>query len=325
MVRSPVPRGENVTLLRTLAKRLGLGIFAAWGVLTAMFGLFALTDDWVLQAEIGKIKWAGAGEEAVREARQEYFAARGLDQPVLDRYVDWLGDILTLQWGQSWSTNEQVLLMVVDAVSRTAMYVLPAVVLAIVFGMLIGVYVALSPDSYLANAGRGTAYLLFAVPGFWVGGMLLSLPLGGLFGYESLVFEHLLPIALTGMTLAGGYVSYSRAHSLEYASTDFVRLVKAKGAGPLRVARHVVRNAAIPLFSMLFTEVLGLLVLTVFVIEVLFGIEGFGRLLFAAIDQRDLPVLLGGTMVIIAVGVGGNVIQDIAYSLLDPRVDTDSR
>jgi peptide/nickel transport system permease protein len=76
---------------------------------------------------------------------------------------------------------------------------------------------------------------------------------------------------------------------------------------------------------MLFTEVLGLLVLTVFVVEVLFGIDGFGLLLFEAIDQRDLPVLLGGTMVVVAVGVGGNVLQDVAYSVLDPRVDTDSR
>ena len=314
-----------MSLLRTVGKRLGLGVLAAWGVLTAMFGLFALTDDWVLQSRIGQLRWGGASEEAVREARQEYFAARGLDEPVYERYADWLVDMLTLQWGNSWSSGEAVLPTVADAAVRTAMYVLPAVLLAVLFGVALGVYVALRPDSRLANAGRTTAYLLFAVPGFWIGGMLLSIPLGDLFGQEALVFDHLLPIVLTAVTLAGGYVSYARAHSMEYATTDFVRLVEAKGAGPLRVARHVVRNAAIPLFSMLFTEVLGLLVLTVFVIEVLFGIDGFGQLLFGAIDQRDLPVLLGGTMVVVAVGVGGNVLQDVAYELLDPRVDTGSR
>lgn len=314
-----------MSLLRVIGKRLGLGVVATWGVLSVLFGLFALTDDWVLKAEVGRLKWGGSSEEAVREARQEYFSARGLDRPIHERYADWLVDMSSLQWGDSWMTGEAVLPTVVDAAARTAMYVLPAVLLAVLFGVALGVYVALRPESRVANAGRTTAYLLFALPGFWVGGMLLSVPLGDLLGYEALVFEYLLPVVLTAVTLVGGYVSYARAHSMEYASTDFVRLVEAKGAGSLRVAKHVVRNAAIPLFSMLFTEVLGLLVLTVFVIEVLFGIDGFGLLLFDAIDQRDLPVLLGGTMVIVVLGVGGNVLQDVAYELLDPRVDTGSR
>ena len=314
-----------MSLLRVLGRRFALGVVAAWGVLTAMFGLFALTDDWVLRAEVGQLKWGGASEQAVREARQEYFSARGLDRPLHEQYLDWLTDMLTLQWGDSWVTGEAVIPTVVDAVWQTSLYVLPAVVLAVLLGVSVGVYTALNPDSRLADTGRGVSYLLFALPGFWVGGMLLSLPLGGLFGYEALVFDHVLPVVLTAVTLAGGYVSYARAHSLEYAETEFVKLVEAKGAGSLRVARHVLRNAAIPLFSMLFTEILGLLVLTVFVIEVLFGIDGFGMLLFEAIDQRDLPVLLGGTMVVVAVGVGGNVVQDVAYSVLDPRVDTDSR
>ncbi|MEF8825995.1 MAG: ABC transporter permease [Halapricum sp.] len=314
-----------MTLLRSLLKRISLGLVATWGVLTVLFGLFALTDNWVLEAEVGLLKWGGASEEAVREARQEYFSARGLDRPVTEQYVGWITDMFTLQWGESWVSNEPVISMVAETTTRTAMYVIPAFVIAVTAGVFVGVYVALHPESRLANTGRMASYLVFALPGFWVGGMLLSFPLGGLFGYEDLFFDHLLPIALTAATLLGGYVSYARAHSLEYATTDFVRLVEAKGAGPLRVARHVVRNAAIPLFSMLFTEILGLLVLTVFVIEVLFGIDGFGRLLFDAVDQRDLPVLLGGTMVIIAVGVGGNVLQDVAYSVFDPRVDTGSR
>ena len=87
----------------------------------------------------------------------------------------------------------------------------------------------------------------------------------------------------------------------------------------------MLRNAAIPVFSMLFTEALGLLVLLVFVIEVPFGIEGFGLMLFDAVEARDLPVLLGGTIVTIGVGVVGNIVQDVSYTVLDPRVDTGSR
>ena len=144
----------------------------------------------------------------------------------------------------------------------------------------------------------------------------------GIIDYNATLFEHVIPILLVTATLVGGYVSYSRAYAREHVSSDFVKLVKAKGASPTRIARHVVRNAAIPLFSMLFTEVLGLLVLAIFVIEVVFGIEGFGLLFLEAIQDRDLPVLLGGTMVIIAVGILGNIIQDVSYDYLDPRVDS---
>ena len=122
--------------------------------------------------------------------------------------------------------------------------------------------------------------------------------------------------------MLGGVVSYARAHATEYATADFVRLVEATGGSRLRVAAHVLRNAAVPIFSLVFTEALALLVLAVFVVEAVFGIGGFGSLLLQSVDQRDLPVLLGGTLVIIAVGVAGNVVQDLSYSVLDPRIDT---
>lgn len=314
-----------MSLTRLFAKRIGLGLFAAWGVLTVVFGLFALTNDWVLQARLGLLKWVGEDEEVIEAARDQYFAARGLDQPVVDRYLGWLVDMFTFDWGQSFVSDEPVVSLVVDAVIRTAMYVLPALVIAIALGLLIGLYAALRPESRLANGSRFGTYLLFAVPGFWLGGLVLSLTRTDALSRSPLVFDHLFPIALTVMALLGGYVSYARAHSLEYVSSDFVKLVSAKGASSRRVARHVVRNAAIPLFSMVFTEALALLVLTVFVVESLFGIDGFGSLLIEAVDQRDIPVLLGGTMVIIAVGVGGNIVQDFSYSVLDPRVDTGRR
>jgi len=203
----------------------------------------------------------------------------------------------------------------------TAMYVVPAVVLAVLIGLGIGLAVALHSRSRPANAGRVASYIAFAVPSFWLGGMFVGAAQGGVIGENSLLFDHVLPITLVTMTLLGGYVSYSRAYALEHVSAEFVTLIKAKGVGPRHVARHVVRNAAIPLLSMLFTEALGLLVLSIFVIEVVFGIDGFGTMFFFAVDARDIPVLLGGTMVIIVVGVFGNVIQDVSYQYLDPRVD----
>lgn len=316
-----------MSLLRLFVQRIALGLVTAWAVLSGIFALFTLTEDWALGGIVGGLRFAGAEEEELAQARAEYLADRGLDRPFREQYADWMGNMVTLQWGDSFQTGEAVLPLVAGSVGRTAAYVLPSIVLAIGLGLAVGLYAAMNPDGRLANASLTSTYLLFALPNFWLGGLALSLVWGDdpAVGYSPLVFEHALPILLTTTTLVGGYASYSRAHSLEYASNEFVALLRAKGAGPLAVARHVLRNAAIPVVSMLFTEALGLLVLGVFVIEVLFGIEGFGLLLFDAVRGRDLPVLLGGTLVVIAVGVAGNVCQDLSYGALDPRVDTGSR
>jgi peptide/nickel transport system permease protein len=311
--------------LRRLGQRLALGVGAAWVVMTAVFGLFTLTEDWVLNQRLGALKWAGTEEAALDRVRNQYLAARGLDRPLWVQYGDWLGNMVTLEWGTSFRVGEPVLGLVVGAVGRTAAYVLPALALAVVAGVGLGVYAALRPAGRLPNLGITGSYLVFAVPNFWVGGMALSLAAGGVIDPPALLFEHVLPVVLTATTLLGAVVSYARAHALEYASTDVIRLVRAKGAGPRRVAAHVLRNAAIPICSLVFTEALALLVLAVFVVEVLFGIEGFGLLLFRSVQERDLPVLLGGTLVVIAVGVLGNVVQDLSYGLLDPRVDTGDR
>ena len=316
--------------LEIIGKRLLFGVIAAWGVLTAVFLLFTATPDWIAQRIEGNVR-AGMGgpeggdpeaaEAAVERALEQYFAERGLDGPLQEVYLQWMWNTVTLDWGYSFELNEPVLSLVVDATVRTAMYVLPAVVLAVAIGMIAGLFVALRPESTLANGGRVASYLLFAVPSFWLGGLYIGTLQGGVFEYNAVLSEHVLPIVLVTMTLLGGYVSYARAHALEHVSAEFVTLVRAKGAGPVLVTKHVVRNAAIPLFSMLFTEVLGLLVLSIFVIEMVFGIEGFGYIFFFAVDARDIPVLLGCTVVIIAVGVVGNIVQDISYTYLDPRVD----
>lgn len=316
--------------LKIVAKRLVAGLITAWAVLTVVFLAFTATNNWVADRIAGGIIFAASAGGSVEEANekadravQEYLAARNLDRPLEDIYLDWMGNMLTLNWGNSFETGEAVFPLITGAVARTALYVVPAVVLAIAIGTTIGMYAALYPESRVSTLSRAGAYLFFALPSFWVGGLLLGAAEQGVIGHSPFVFEYMVPVLLVTMTLLGGYVSYSRAYALEHVSADFVTLVRAKGAGPVVVARHVARNAVIPLFSMLFTEVIGLLVLSIFLIEVVFGIEGFGLVFFQAINVRDLPVLLGGTVVLIFVGVFGNVIQDLSYQYLDPRVENE--
>lgn len=314
-----------MSLRRIFAVRVAMGIAAAWAILTAVFAMFTLTDDWIWQQELGLLRWAGEEEDVIDEVRNEYLAGRGLDRPWIEQYLDWLGNMVTLDWGTSFVTGDPAAGMVAASVLRTAMYVLPAILLAVVLGVVIGMVAALRPANRSSRFGVGVTYLAFAVPSFWIGGLAYSLRSGEVIGEAPLLFEHLLPIAFVTVTLMGGYVSYVRSHGREYATRDFVKLVTAKGAGRLRVAGHVLRNAAIPFVSLLFTEALALLILAIFVIEVLFGIDGFGRLVIDAVNERDLPVLLGATVVVIGLGVVGNIVQDVSYSLLDPRVDTGTR
>lgn len=326
-----------MSLHRLLARRLALGLATIWAVLTAMFALFTLTDDWAFARREGALRFGGADETEIEAAREAYLAERGLDQPIGEAYVDWLWNTFTLQWGDSFASGDAATAIVADATLTSAAYVLPGVALAVVVAVLLGTHSAMGRGSTTERTGRSAAYLLFGLPNFWLGAIIVvsTVGIGGLaFRRHSAVapafdlpfaLEYALPAMLVATTLLGALLSHARAHSLEYVSVDLTRLVRAKGGNPVVVARHVLRNAAIPLVSLLFTETLALLVLAVFVIEVLLGIDGIGLLFYNAVWVRDLPVLLGGTMVILVVGVVGNVLQDLGYSALDPRVDTGSR
>ncbi len=314
-----------MSLLRLFVQRILLGLVAAWGLLTAIFVLFTATNDWVVDGIVGNLRFVQADDSEIDAAVEEYVASRGLDRSLSEQYFDWITSMLTLEWGNSFASGDPAIELVTAAVFRTATYVLPAVVIAIALGTLIGLYAALRSNSILTSSGVTTAYVLFALPNFWLGGMIYSLDYGGAVSLPEYIFAHVLPIALTCTALLGGYVSYARSHSLAHVHAESVSLVKAKGGSQQQIAAHVVRNAAIPLFSMLFTEALSLLVLAVFVIEVLFGIQGIGFLLFESVYARDLPVILGGMLVIVATGVVANILQDISYTILDPRVDTGVR
>jgi peptide/nickel transport system permease protein len=331
-----------MSVLRLLAKRAVLGFVAIWTALSTIFVLFQVTDDWrmeqILARQFGR--GSNAGEEQIEAARQAYLAERGLDKPTPELYVDWMTNMFTLQWGQSFESGREVLPMVVGGISRTAAYVVPAIVLAGVFGLAIGLVTAAKQRSRGEGTVRSLVYLGMGVPNFWLGGMLLLTASGATLAYTptfltgqgqgtpqmtivewSFLYEHALPTLLVASTLTAAMVSYARAYSLQYYADDLTKLVRAKGGGRIAVARHVVRNAAVPLVSLLFAETLALIALSVFVIEAVFAIDGIGSLFYNAVWVRDLPILLGGTMVIVAVGVIGNTVQELVYAALDPRVD----
>jgi len=333
-----------VSIARLLAKRIVLGILTIWAVLSGIFALIVGTRNWHLSSQLARVSRSPTtDQEDVEATEQAYLAERGLDKPTDELYVDWMGNMFTLQWGESFDHGREALSMVLAGTARTAGYVLPAIVIATLLGLALGLVTGMASRARGEGATRSWTYLLMGLPNFWVGAMLLLTASTAAFIFQPVfltgqgqgtpsiavqdwpfLYEHVLPIMLVATTLLAAVVSYARAYSMQYYAHDLTKLIRAKGGGRLDVARHVVRNAAVPLVSLLFAETLALIALSVFVVEAVFAIDGIGSLFYNAVWTQDLPILMGSAMVLVSIGVAGNIIQDLLYSALDPRVDTDS-
>jgi peptide/nickel transport system permease protein len=330
-----------------IVRRAAFAVFAAFLVVSLVFAFVAATAD----PFTGQLARAAALESAEEgtpvkqtdawERLIEYRQQRNLDESIGERYVDWLGDVATLDlgtafgttatgtmYGQSYPEGTPVTSLVASAVSRTLSYLLPAIVFSVVGGVAFGVYTATRQHTLTDRLGTAIAHLGFSLPNFWLAqvAVLSVVGAGGLLSgapgrANGLLYTVVLPAAVLGTSLLAGQLRYARAQSLEYIDAEFIKLVRAKGAGTRRVARHLLRNAAIPLLSLFFADVLGIVVLNVFVIEYVFGIQGLGGLSLVAIQSRDMPVILGTTLVIVLVGVLGNFLADAAAVVLDPRIE----
>lgn len=314
-----------MSVRRRLSRRLVLSVLIVWLVLSATFGLIVVAPDSRLGGILGAAAFGGADESELEDIEQQYRERYGQDRPVSERYTEWLVTIPTFQWGESFVSGDPVREIIADRLSRTLEYVLPATLLATLAGVGVGLQGALRPGSVGDRAGRFSAYLMLAVPNFYLGFLLLkwfgdaTLLSGTGWLPADLWSGHVFPVALLSTTLAGALVSYTRASAREYVDTAFVRLVRAKGASEWRVAGHVLKNAAPQLFTLLFAELLAALLVGVFVIEAVFQIQGFGTLILDAVYDRDVPVLLAVTYVVALVGVAGNLLQDVVSAWLDPR------
>lgn len=278
---------------RRLARRVALAAAAAYAVVTVVFALVVAADP-------------------ARTAS-------------LDAYLAWLAAVTTLDWGTSGGTP--VTALVADALPKTLAYVVPGMAVAAAASAAVGLYAALHPGGVVDRVLTTSTYVAYGVPTFFVGAILvLAFAIGDDFRgggqYTSGVVQQVVwPAAILAASLVAGQLRHVRAQTREYTSTDLVRLVRAKGGGRLAVARHAIRNAALPLVSLFFVDLLALVVLEIYVLESVFGIQGLGYLSFVAARNQDLPLVLGTTIVFLAAGVLGSLLQDLAHAELDPRAD----
>lgn len=313
-----------------------VAIVLVYVILTAVFAFVALTDDPTVHMVERAAVASGMTSEEVDAVLAAYRDSRNLDEPPLQRYVHWLENVTTLNWGRSFSTGQPVSMMVGRGVLYTAAYLLPALLVAVAGGLALGLYSATHDGSRLATLGVGASYVGFGIPNFLLAWLLMWLVavefhLFGrgvadptALGSPRTVGNFALAALVAGSSILAGQIRYARAESLEHLGHEFVTLLRAKGAGPWTVTKHILRNAAGRIVSATFTELIDVMLLGIIVIEQIFGIPGIGHLLYQGVMRRDLPLLIGATMVLAFLTIGGTLVQDVLHASLDPRVSHDS-
>lgn len=312
-----------------LLGRLGWTIFVAWVLLSVTFLLFDIVPDpnkpWV-PPQPGN----NAEEKALRLTDQ-YFTQMHYDEPLLQRYLHWMEAYVTLDWGRSYVQNRAVTAIVADAAPVTLGYLVPSVLLATLFGTVQGLSDSLTRYGPAKRLGNALVYSGLGLPAFWVGAMAFYLAherFGPGIAYDSSlsVFSThnlgalVLPTLVMTLTVGAVYARYTRAETAGYRSRAFVKMIRASGGRGRDVARHTLKNALPPLVSLFVTRVLTILLISVYAVEVVFGLPGLGQVTLNAIENRDVALILAMTFITILVGLLGTVVQDVAYAAFDPRI-----
>ena len=257
----------------------------------------------------------------------------GLDQPLYQQYWTWLTSLLHGDLGYSIRTGRPVLVEITERLPATLELAAAATLIAVAIGLPLGLLSAMRPRSRADVIARIGGLIGLSLPSFWLGTLIIVffslylrwLPNTG--GYVDFVHDPLgnvalivLPAVTLGVALAAATMRMTRSAMLDVLSADYVRTAWAKGlAGALIVRRHVLKNGLIVVVTLLGIQVGQLLGGTV-VVEEIFSIPGVGRMLLAAIVQRDYALVQGGVLVIAILFVLVNIVVDLLYGYLDPRI-----
>ncbi|HEX4574587.1 MAG TPA: ABC transporter permease [Gemmatimonadales bacterium] len=312
------------------ARRAAAGLAVVLGVVTLTFCLLHLAPGDPVERLVGP----APTPEQLAAARH----ALGLDRPVAAQYVAWLGRFAAGDWGRSVATGRPVRALLGEAVPATLELIGLSLLLSYLLGIVVGVVQA-TVGGRVDTALSITTVTLFALPGYWLGLMLVMaftywgrwLPAFGAAGLDaaalsgwSLVVDRLRHLALPLATLTligiGGTARFVRGAMLDVLGQPFVRTAHAKGLSPFAVSRrHVIRNALVPVVTLLGLSLPALFSGAVFV-EAVFAWPGMGRQLVEAVQARDYPVVMAATAVSATLVVLGNLVADATLTWLDPRL-----
>jgi peptide/nickel transport system permease protein len=270
----------------------------------------------------------GASEAMVQNLRQEL----GLDQPIVVQYFKWLGALVSGDFGISIRTRAHVLTLFGQRLPVTLELLGFGILFSLLIAVPMGIFSALRPNTWVDTAGTVIAVSGVAMPQFFLGMILIlvfSIWLGWLpsSGYVSPTDNLLanlkgmiLPAISLGSVVAAEIMRQLRSSMLEVLNEEYVQTARAKGVPEFQVIiRHALRNALIPVVTLLGMRI-GLLIGGIVIIEVVFSLPGIGRLLMNAVLFNDFPVLQTGVLLVALAVTFLNLLADISYSFLDPRI-----
>jgi len=333
-----------VSWLTYAARRLAFAALSAFLVVSATFLVVRTAPNTDLTALLqGVDRGTPEAERIIREYRR----AHGTQGDVLESYVRYLVDVATLDWGYSYEFDRAVRAILTEAVPRTLAYVVPSVLVAYAAGLVAGlagafgdstrdgglrlaVYVALGVPSMVAGVAVATAAMPH-VPGvagpLWEGSVPFmfrgSPSFRGTGPWRSVDPKYVMPAGVLALGLVAGLARHTRNATITYRQSMSAKALHAKGASTWVQARHALRNAALPLLSVSFAELLSVLALGSFVVETVFRIPGLAAYTQVAVYTRDFRLIVGAAAVYAFIGIAGSLAQDLLYGYLDPRTSSE--
>ncbi|ALM84082.1 ABC transporter permease [Bordetella sp. N] len=307
-----------------LIRRLGHVLF----VVAAMAVLIFL----ITQAMPGNVAYTIAGHFATPQQVAAIEARLGLNDPLWTQFWRWAGGALRGDMGQSLVMGRPVGPLISEALGRSALLAVSALVLTAVVGILLGVVAAVSHGRWPDRAVLAFSWLSISLPQFLIAILLVLVVAGTLgwlpaTGYAPLsaglgnwAAHLIMPVGTLVLGLVAHVASLQRSSMLEALNAPYVRAARAKGLKERTVLyRHALRNALIPTVTVLALD-FGILMGGIVVVETVFSYPGLGRLLIFAVEQKDLPILQAGVLAVTVIYALANLAADIAYAFLDPRI-----
>lgn len=312
-------------MLKYIAFRLALIPLLLLAVATVVFILFQFTPGDPVSARFG-LRLNDFSPEQLERIRDDL----GLNDPVPIQYVRYIGNLLKGDMGISTTSRRPVLEEISSRIPATMELALSSIVLVTVVSIPLGIMAAIWRGSIMDNATMSLALIGFSMPSFWLGMMLILLlaiqfdifPTSG--RGEGMLFDRLDHLVMPVLTLSLGLIGYNsrivRSAVLEVKNLDYVTTARSKGISERRTLfRHILPNVLIPILTVLGLQFASLLGGAV-IIEMIFAWPGIGRLAINAVFRRDYPIILGTTLFFSAIYIVVNLMIDILYSVVDPRI-----
>jgi peptide/nickel transport system permease protein len=328
-------------VLRYVLRRVLLAIPLVLGIVTLLFFVINLAPGDPTQLMVRP----GMRADVIAQMRANF----GLDQPLPIRYVKWLGALVRGDFGYSFTHGRPVAAVIGDMLPNTILLSVAALFVAFVIGILIGIVQAVRQYSLADQSLSVIALFFYSMPSFWLALMMILtfalfarnvwewpiyFPPSGTrsidyaaMGIGEKVVDRLrylvLPVTSLSLVLAAGIARYTRGSMLEVVRQDYVRTARAKGLPERTVVfKHALRNALIPVITLLGLYLPVLFSGTVF-IETVFAWPGMGRTIVEAIGTRDYPVVMATSLIFACLVVAGNLVADVLYAVVDPRIRYD--